>query len=97
MGNKKISKGKLRFAYFIIAIICIASAYFIGTKHANPKTETTTNPVIPTGYINANAQSFNERYIDTNAIESVYETKDGFEVVVKGEVFSFDCKKGKGE
>ena len=95
MKNKN-TKGKIRFAYFIIAIICIASAYFIGTNQANQETETT-NPVIPAGYVNANAHSFNERYIDTNAIESVYETKDGFEVVVNGEVFSFDCKKANKE
>lgn len=101
METKKFNtnKGKIRFAYFIITVVCVTTAYAIGTESA--KTETvkteTTNPVIPAGYINANAQSFNERYIDTNAIESVYETKDGFEVVVNGEVFSFDCKKASTE
>lgn len=99
MRNKTFNKGKIRFAYFIIATACTATAYFVGANQANPetaKTETTT-PVVPAGYVNANAQSFNERYIDTNAIESVYETKDGFEVVVNGEVFSFDCKKPSTE
>ena len=105
--NKNFTKGKIRFAYFIITTACATTAYFIGINRANQtstesaKTETvkteSTNPVIPAGYVNANAHSFNERYIDTTAIESVYETKDGFEVVVNGEVFSFDCKKGKGE
>ena len=102
--NKNFTKGKIRFAYFIITTACAATAYFIGINRANQtstesaKTETvkteSTNPVIPAGYVNVNAQSFNERYIDTNAIESVYETKDGFEVIANGEVFSFDCKKG---
>lgn len=68
-----------RIIFTIMTItLSLCGAYYLGT----------------TQYINTHSKDFKEQYIDTNAIKSVIETKDGFEIYTNdGNVFFFDCVK----
>lgn len=67
--------------------LLLCGAYYLGTTQ-------TEQSKIPYGYTYTHSKDFTEQYIDTDSIESVVMTKDGFEIYTNdGNVFFFDCAK----
>ena len=68
-----------RFCIIVVATLLLCGAYYLGTTQ-------TERSEIP--------KDSKEQYIDTDSIESIVETKDGFEVYMRdGNIFFFDCIK----
>lgn len=74
--------------------LLLCGAYYLGTTQAKTVVEKEVVKEIPKGYVDTYSQDFKENYIATNSIESVIETKDGFQICANdGNVFFFDCAK----
>ena len=79
-----------------VITLLLGGAYYLGTTQSKTIVEKEIVEEIPEGYVNTYSQGFKENYIDTNSIESVLETKDGFQICANdGNIFSFDCPKEK--
>ena len=89
---------KLVKTFGIIGVITLllSGAYYLGTTQSKTVVVNEVVEEIPEGYINIYSQDFKEKYINTESIESVIETKDGFKISANdGNIFSFDCPREK--